>query len=235
MGMQPARDNNDGRVWQAHGTAPPISALDADGIGLLRRRLTNALARGTPWHMRFRWKDDAAAAAVLMILCTVNGRVSLMFEERSNRLNSHGGEVCFAGGKADESDRSLEHTAMRETFEEIGLPEESITMVGKLPPAPNKGGTLRVHAFVGVVEQPLDVGALSVNRDEVHRVFTLPLAHFYDPSKRELVAFRKGDIRIPHYGTDKRGLRVWGLTAFLLNEFLSRIGSPENDTAPPSL
>ncbi|PIA16403.1 hypothetical protein COEREDRAFT_42997 [Coemansia reversa NRRL 1564] len=185
--------------------------------------------------MRFRWKEETAEAAVLVILCTVNGRVSVMFEERNNRLNSHGGEACFAGGKADEGDGSLEHTALRETFEEIGLPEKSITIVGRLPPTPNKSGSLRVHALVGVVEQPLDVGTLSVNRDEVHRVFTLPLSHFYDPHNRELVAFRDANVQIPQYGTDKRGLRIWGLTAFLLHEFLSRIGSPENDVAPPNL
>ncbi|KAJ2083777.1 hypothetical protein H4R24_000548 [Coemansia sp. RSA 988] len=235
MNTEPTRDSHERRVWQTQGTVPPLSALNTDGIGLLRRRLANALVRETPRHMRFRWRDNMAEAAVLVILCTVNGRVSVMFEERNNRLNSHGGEVCFAGGKADESDGSLEHTALRETFEEIGLPEESITLVGRLPPAPNKSGSLRVHAFVGVVEQPLDVGALCVNRDEVHRVFTLPLSHFYDPSKRKLTAFRDGNVLIPQYTTDKRGLHVWGLTAFLLHEFLSRIGSLQNDTAPPSL
>ncbi|KAJ2302255.1 hypothetical protein IWW55_003499, partial [Coemansia sp. RSA 2706] len=200
--------SDDARVWSAQGRAPPIAALDAAGMELVRRRLGNALARGTPQHMQFKWSDSAGDAAVLMLLCTVDGRASVLFEERNNRLAAHGGEVCFAGGKADARDASLEHTALRETREELGLQGERICVLGRLPPVPNQARTLRVHMLVGAVAgHELDVRALPVNRAEVHRAFALPLDHFYDARRRELMRFRDTDVRIPTYASDKPGLR----------------------------
>ncbi|KAJ2453283.1 hypothetical protein EV183_002340 [Coemansia sp. RSA 2336] len=220
-------------VWRAQGKEPPIAALSSRDVELLTRRLTNALARGTPRHMQFRWTQQAADAAVLMLLCMANNQVSVLFQERNSQLAAHGGEISFAGGKADPTDRSLEHTALRETYEELGIPEERVRVVGRLPPVPNKTGSLRVHAMVGVVYGEVDAGKLNVNRDEVHRAFTLPLAHFYDPRMQEEVMFRSSHrIPIPAYASDKPGLRVWGLTAFMLHEVLCRIGSSANDYPP---
>ena len=36
-------------------------------------------------------------------------------------LKTHGGEVAFPGGKRDATDRDMAETALRESFEEIGL------------------------------------------------------------------------------------------------------------------
>ncbi|KAJ2797712.1 hypothetical protein H4R21_004212 [Coemansia helicoidea] len=180
-----------------------------------------------PAHMRFKWRHSGTAA-VLVLLCEVGGQVSLLLEERNNRLSSHGGEVCFAGGKCEPGE-SAERAALRETFEELGLPESAVEIVGEMHPVPNKANTLQVHPLVGVVRGPLD---LRLNRDEVHRAVVLPLAHFYDPAARSLVPFRSLDISIPTYTTDKPGLRIWGLTAFILYEFLCRIAAPASATLP---
>ncbi|KAJ1728424.1 hypothetical protein LPJ61_004037, partial [Coemansia biformis] len=201
--------------WHRQGTAPPVAALDGGGVELVRRRLATAQQRGTPAHLRFKWANSGTAA-VLVLLCEVDGQVSVVFEERNNKLNSHGGEICFAGGKCDPGE-SPEHAALRETFEEIGLPAAAVHIVGELPPVPNKTHSLRVHPLVGVVRGPL---ALQVNRNEVHRVVVLPLAHFYNPHMRRMVPFRSSRVCIPEYRTDKPGLRIWGLTAFILHEFL---------------
>ncbi|KAJ2714263.1 hypothetical protein H4R19_001821 [Coemansia spiralis] len=178
--------------------------------------------------MQFKWKHSGSAA-VLVLLCEMEGRVSVVLEERNNRLNSHGGEVSFAGGKCEPGE-SLECTALRETFEEIGLQASAVEIIGELPTVPNKTHTLRVHPLVGVVRGPLD---LRLNRDEVHRVVVLPLAHFYDPGARRMVPFRSSGVSIPEYTTDKPGLRIWGLTAFILHEFLCRIGTPVSHASPP--
>ncbi|KAJ2785602.1 hypothetical protein H4R18_000418 [Coemansia javaensis] len=207
------------------GAGPPISGLDGGSVELVRRRLANAQRRGVPGHLRFRWTHDRAAA-VLVLLCSVGGRVHVVFEERDRRLSTHGGEVCFAGGRCEPGE-SLQQAALRETFEETGLAPAAVRVVGELPPVPNRTHSLRVHALVGVADgEP----RFQPNRAEVHRMVLLPLAHFYDPRVRRMVPFRSSLMRIPEYETDKPGLRIWGLTAFILDEFLRRIGSADNDS-----
>ncbi|KAJ1645283.1 hypothetical protein J3B02_001540 [Coemansia erecta] len=213
-------------VFAKLGTAPPITALDQASIDTVRRRLQTAWQQGTPAHMRFSYSkaQEPATAAVLLALCSVNGQPSVLFEERNNRLSSHGGEVCFAGGKADPMDRSLEHTALRETWEELGLAPDRVRVVGRIPPVPNKTRRIRVHTVVGMVAGELDVSALDVNREEVHRAFTLPISHFYRMEARSATMFR-GRCLIPQYQSDKPGLAIWGLTAFILHEFLCRVSA----------
>ncbi|KAJ1953760.1 hypothetical protein GGI12_005948 [Dipsacomyces acuminosporus] len=215
---------------------PPVSALDSAGIELIRSRLASAEQKGTPAHLHFKYQTpEPSSAAVLVALCTVDGQVSVLFEERNNKLATHGGEVCFAGGKVDPTDKSLVHTALRETFEEIGIAEKDIRVIGKLPPVPNYKFTMRVHPVVGVVgsvSSPLDIKSLNVNKTEVHRVFALPLEHFFDPRNRSAVPFRNSKVMIPSYKSDKPGLQIWGLTAFILQEFFARIANPSSDMAP---
>ncbi|KAJ2804615.1 hypothetical protein H4R21_001572 [Coemansia helicoidea] len=208
-------------VWRRHGAAPPVTALDSCSVELIRQRLASAQRRETPAHMRFKWRHSGTAA-VMLLLCEVNGQVSLLLEERNHRLKSHPGDMCFAGGKCEPGE-SAERTALRETFEELGLPECAVEIVGEMHPVPNQANTLQVHPLVGVVRGPLD---LRLNRAEVHRAVVLPLAHFYNPAVRSLVSFRSWGLSIPAYTTDKPGLRIWGLTAFVLFEFLCRIAAP---------
>ncbi|KAJ2006502.1 hypothetical protein GGI04_000873 [Coemansia thaxteri] len=215
-------------------TRPWSLLLDDAGIALVRRRLQllRASQQSTTNSPRFKYGPGASEAAVLVLLCNVNGRPSLLFEERHRRLAAHGGEVCFAGGKADAQDPSLEHTALRETHEELGLDPGSVTVLGRLPPVPNKTATLRVHPVVGVWTGgwPIEPSRLVLSRAEVHRAFALPIDHFYDPAMCEsLPLFRDTGVSVPVYRTDKRGLRIWGLTAFILNEFLRAVVSGQKN------
>ncbi|KAJ2447779.1 nudix (nucleoside diphosphate linked moiety X)-type motif 8 [Coemansia sp. RSA 2424] len=214
-------------------TTPPLTALDDAGLDLVRRRLlfnnsnssSNAPAKDSIYNFKFAFAAGAGEAAVLLLLCqNEHQQPGILFEERHRQLSSHGGEACFAGGKADAGDLTLVHTALREAHEELGLDPGSVSVLGRLPPVPNKTGSLRVHPIIGATTCTDIIRSLTLNRDEVHRAFFLPLEHFYDP--RNVAAtpvFRNTGLRIPIYSSDKQGLRIWGLTAFILHEFLRRI------------
>ncbi|KAJ2724448.1 nudix (nucleoside diphosphate linked moiety X)-type motif 8 [Coemansia sp. Benny D115] len=220
-------ESNVARLWRRQGSRPPISALDDGGAQLIEQRLEAANRQPLARHLRFPLKAGQGTAAVLLALCTVDGQPSILFEQRSNRLAQHGGEVCFPGGKADEvSDGGvLERTALRETHEELGLDPARVRVLGALPWVPNRQGTLRVYPVVGWVPGDLGMDALRVCSDEVQRVFALPLEHFYSVENREAARFRGGGTLVPCYASDQKGLSIWGLTAFILHEFLSRVSS----------
>jgi hypothetical protein len=70
-------------------------------------------------------------AAVLVPLCVVDGRVSLLYTLRAANLKSHRGQVSFPGGMEDSADKNPEQTALRETQEELGIAQDRIESMGE--------------------------------------------------------------------------------------------------------
>jgi len=160
---------------------------------------------------------DRARAAVLIPLLDRGEEPHVLLTERAGALSSHGGEVAFPGGKEDDTDESLAWTALRENEEELGIAPGDVQIIGELKPFVSKYG-LMVTPFVGVVDERVIV---SPNPDEIASVFEVPLTFFdkTSPSRIDQVA-RHGEaysIRVFEYD----GYEIWGLTALIVDEFLS--------------
>lgn len=114
----------------------------------------------------------------------------------------------------------METTALRETFEEVGIPPDAVDILGSYSPLPNYNGSLRVHPFVGFVRKPVFPDQLVFNPDEVSNVFTLTLEYLVRPDIREIRAFRGTSIRYPVFkvpGHIEGEGEIWGLTSFILD------------------
>ena len=48
-------------------------------------------------------------------------------------MKKHSGQISFPGGKFEDDDKSLDTTALREAFEEIGLSSLNVSLLGSLP------------------------------------------------------------------------------------------------------
>ncbi|KAF9579667.1 nudix (nucleoside diphosphate linked moiety X)-type motif 8, partial [Lunasporangiospora selenospora] len=134
----------------------------------------------------------------------------------------------FPGGKRDSSDKTCLETALREMQEEIGIHPTDVEVLGEYSPVPNKDGTMRVQPYVGFVKTPLEnLDILPFNRDEVQRVFAIPIAELLSMEKRtKLARFRDSKYLYPVYESAcEDGCTVWGLTAFILDGVLRRIMS----------
>lgn len=121
-------------------------------------------------------KDKYFNSAVLIPLFEKDKRLHILFEKRANHIRQ-GGEVSFPGGEFDKlKDQDLKETALRETTEELGIKADKIYFLGKL-------GTLiapmgvTVDTYVGFINID-DVLSLSVDKNEVERIFSLPLEFF---------------------------------------------------------
>ena len=133
------------------------------------------------------------------------------------------GEVCFPGGRKDK-DETIQQTALREAYEEIGLDPNAVDILGILPGAPDrtmKSLTVGVVGYLGALED-LD---LKINPDEVAQVFTVPLETLTSDTIAKRQFFRvdkkgpgKHDYEMPVYCTEPR---VWGFTAIQTNVVLS--------------
>jgi 8-oxo-dGTP pyrophosphatase MutT (NUDIX family) len=120
-------------------------------------------------------KEEFFNSAVLIPFVYINNKLQFLFEKRSANIKQ-GGEICFPGGKIEKDDKSPIDTALRETFEEIGIEETRIKVLGKLDILFGSRGVL-VEPIVAEVKLD-DINELKINSTEVEKVFLVPLSFF---------------------------------------------------------
>ncbi|GAI52893.1 unnamed protein product, partial [marine sediment metagenome] len=72
-----------------------------------------------------------APAAVLLPLYEKEGEYYILLTKRTQKVEHHKGQISFPGGARHEQDRDLVDTALRETFEEIGVRPEDVEILGE--------------------------------------------------------------------------------------------------------
>jgi 8-oxo-dGTP pyrophosphatase MutT (NUDIX family) len=189
----------------------------APQTGSIRRQLRGVLltpedATGVEVHGR-------TDAAVLVPLFLKGGDLHAVFTKRREDLRRHPGEISFPGGRRDEGEHDLLATALREAEEEIGLPRDAGEILGALQPTPTIATGYAVYPFVGFVEPGLE---WTLSAREVAEVLELSLRALREGyAKRRLI--RRGvPIRTDTYVVGDN--LIWGATARILSDLLSRIG-----------
>ena len=174
-------------------------------------------------------KSDLPKAAVLIAL-TDEENPEVTYTLRSNKVSSHQGEVSFPGGMQEESDTSLIITALRESEEEIGLPQNCVKILGSLDTMVSRFN-VSVTPFVGVI--PGDV-ELNTSSEEIEACFRVPLSFLLkDKRYRNDEVNRNGEtFYMPAYKYSS--YVIWGLTAMITVNFLNRALDAKIDMSLPS-
>lgn len=111
------------------------------------------------------------------VLCPVVEKgdgLHLLFEVRSGNV-SQAGEVCFPGGRMEPGE-TPEETALRETWEELSIPRDEISLLGRPDFICNQSGFL-LHPVIGLVSEA-GFQAIRPSEAEVAEYFTVPLYFF---------------------------------------------------------
>ncbi len=158
-------------------------------------------------------------AAVLVPLLWDTDQWHLLFTRRTERVESHKGQVSFPGGGCDEGESTPEETALRETEEELGIDRRQIRILGRLTNMITIS-SFRVTPVVGIIPWPT---VLRVGQDEVERVFTIPLNWLADSRNRwEFTMPGRKRFLIAYHPYD--GELLWGATARMTVDFLKVLG-----------
>lgn len=130
-----------------------------------------------PYEPGIYGRDDYPNSVVMLLLAEIEGEYHFVFQKRSEHIRQ-GGEVCFPGGIFDRRhDQDRKNTAVRETCEELGISEDEIFVAGCMDTLVAPMGAV-IDIFVGILKA--DPDSLDFNRDEVERVFTLPVTFFQE-------------------------------------------------------
>jgi 8-oxo-dGTP pyrophosphatase MutT (NUDIX family) len=144
----------------------------------------------------------------------------VVFIERARHLRRHAGQIAFPGGALDEADGG-DHAraALRELYEEIGIPPAAVTIVGRLDDIHQRRFGFTVTPFVGIVAPGTP---LVVDLNEAAAAHHVPLAAIVAPgavhTAIEVLPERQVETPVFDYGP----LHVWGLTGLILRNFVER-------------
>lgn len=159
-------------------------------------------------------------ASVLVPLFQNDDQFRVLFTKRANTVEYHKGEISFPGGGVDLDDSTWEHTAIRETFEEIGVKEEDIEILGQLDDIATLITHFIIHPFVGMIPYPY---SFEVNTREVEQLIEVPLEFFVNPSQPQPHTIDYGEQRMEVPAFIYGDAVIWGATERIMEHFIGLI------------
>lgn len=183
--------------------------------------------------------------AVLLPLIERDGKLYILYEVRARHMYRQPGEICFPGGEMEE-DESPMTCALRETYEETGIPIEKIKIINQLDTVVTYSN-FAMYCFLGVLDKD-SMEYINLNPDEVEEVFLVELEElmatepdvywtdiipkppenfpYYEVTGGEPYKWRHGKAPVPVY-KEMEGKVLWGLTARITKRFVDIIKGGE--------
>jgi len=128
----------------------------------------------------------------------------------------HSAQVGFPGGQLEEHDVSIEFTAKRETFEEIGVPMHDVKILKPLTKLYIPPSNFTVYPFLGISTKTPN---FNIEEEEVEDAIEVALSHFMDEDNiitTSVTTSYKINVEVPAFRLN--GHIVWGATAMMLSE-----------------
>ncbi|MEI6684212.1 MAG: CoA pyrophosphatase [Bacteroidota bacterium] len=164
----------------------------------------------------------AVRSAVLLLLYPLNGNICFVLMLRPEYPGVHSGQISLPGGKLEESDLSLQDTALREAQEEIGIDPAKIRIIGQLTDLYIPPSNFMVTPVVGFQRsQP----QFLADPGEVAAIIEVELGDLLDPLNvqlREMKISNGMKLTAPAYCIGEN--TIWGATAMILSEFTAVLG-----------
>ena len=167
-------------------------------------------------------EDEAALShAVLVPLYQLGDELHVVLTKRTMQVRLQQGHISFPGGRREPADRDLLATALRESFEEIGLDPGRVEVFGRIDDFSTRDGKNLIAGFVGLIDPLASPYPWRPAQTEVAEMLEVPLRHLLDPLNQIVGEPRELNGRLwPDETFLFRGHRVFGATARALRNLL---------------
>jgi 8-oxo-dGTP pyrophosphatase MutT (NUDIX family) len=162
-------------------------------------------------------------AAVLIPLFQEGNDYKVLLTQRTQRVETHKGQISFPGGRIDEKDRSLLETALREAYEEVGIHPKDVMVLGPTDEMCTVASNYIVHPFVGLIPSAY---SFVISKDEVERLITVPFRVFFESGTVMPVNYEGGVYEGLAYAY--KGEVIWGATARIMDNLVGIVKEKMN-------
>ena len=161
-------------------------------------------------------KNAKKAGVLALFYPNTANKTNFVLILRKTYKGVHSAQIGFPGGKLEKQDKSLEGAAIRETFEEVGVPVSDISIVKEMTQVYIPPSNFYVHPFMGITKtKPV----FKLQDDEVEALLEVDLQNFLEEGvimSNRVTASYSVDVEVPTFRLN--GYVVWGATAMMLSE-----------------
>jgi 8-oxo-dGTP pyrophosphatase MutT (NUDIX family) len=161
-------------------------------------------------------KNAKKAAVMALFYPNQNSNTNLLLILRKSYKGVHSNQIGFPGGKEEKGDKDLLQTALRETYEEVGVAPQAVKVIRPLTELYIPPSNFMVHPYVGLYPE---VSPFKIQESEVEALVEVSLDEFMDDKTiiyQKLTTSYAQNIDVPAFKLN--GYTVWGATAMMLSE-----------------
>lgn len=161
-------------------------------------------------------KKSRKAGVMALFYPDAHGITHLVLILRKTYHGVHSAQIGFPGGKLEPEDSSIEYAAIRETYEEVGVPMNTIKVIKAMTEVYIPPSNFTVYPFIGMTE---NTPVFTKQDDEVEAIIELQLQqlfHAENETSQRVMTSLDMEVEVPAFKLN--GHLVWGATAMMLSE-----------------
>ena len=164
---------------------------------------------------KIKANNPKRAAVLALFYPNKNEEATFLLTKRASYKGTHSAQISFPGGKIEESDRNLTHTALRETFEEVGVFQNKIDIIREITDVYIPPSNFLATPFIGCIPQK----PIFETNHEVDEIIEVTLKDLLDDKNVDSIMMNTSymdEIPVPCFRLND--YIVWGATGMMLSE-----------------
>lgn len=171
--------------------------------------------------------NDAVESAVLILLYIVDNRLTTVVFRRNEYDGPHSGQISLPGGKYEPNDKDFRQTALRETYEEIGIDPSDIQIIGQLSRFYVIPSHYIIYPYVGFLNGQPTFNPDSTEVSQIIEIDVFKHLNRATITSKDFTLNSSFSFKAP--GFDVNGNFIWGATAMIFSEFIQILDEISRD------